>query len=329
MKITDLSPVRSEPKKLYYFGRSALWVFLGLLATGIYLRLAPADQLGLEGAPAFILMYVVVLKTVLPFLSPFGLIASLGIMRQKNWARHLMVAVLVLGLIGLVAYGIGFIIAAWTAPSSKFRGGDKVGVIFGSLTVLGIYLAGMLWCIAHIRSAPFVRGSASPAGAPAAHREALLLLVAAAPEECHRVLRAKLNGHGIYDWVEDKHGGRSLLMPRKPVEIVQKLRITPVLQVSITPAADGTEIRGIFRLRRRDWLLYGCLEALVAVPFVLWAMIGHPMDDGWAGLAKFALAAAFFLLILPILLLCTWHIDIVVGIREEMVGMIKKALADA
>ena len=155
MRTVDLPSAPKRPKKLYYFGRSALWLFLILLAWGIFLQVAPREVLDLEGAPAFIQLYVQVLAVVLPIISPLGVIAALGIMGQRNWARHLMVAVLVLGLIGIVVYGVRFIAAGWTAPASQFRNRDKDGVIIGGVGVVALYVLGMLWCIVHIRNNPF------------------------------------------------------------------------------------------------------------------------------------------------------------------------------
>lgn len=144
-----------DKPKLYYFGRTSLWIFAILLIEGVALSISPS-ALGWNEAPGSLLSYSRVFKFAVLVLAPLGIVAALGLMHQQNWARHLMSVVLGFGCIGVIIFGISFISEASNAADDAFfMHTSKAGFMIMASIIVLVQAGFVAWSIWHLSRTRF------------------------------------------------------------------------------------------------------------------------------------------------------------------------------
>lgn len=144
----------SQRHGLYFFGRTSLWIFLILFIEGLFLPRLIANDASLSKsianqAPPFIRYYIWFIGAILPWFAFPGVIASLALMRQQNWARIVLAGLFGLGAIGAIVFGIFF--ERWAYDSTP-----SLWVVVEAALIVG----GMAWflvvCARKVMSRPFM-----------------------------------------------------------------------------------------------------------------------------------------------------------------------------
>jgi hypothetical protein len=125
--------------RLYYFGRTCLFIFIILFAEGLALPYMFQAQ---SGTPPIVARYVGLMSLLLPWAAPVGVAAAVGLMRRQEWARKVLCGL----FLGAVAIALWFVIGM-----VRLMGSDAIGAAVAG----GILMVGLFWAARQVITVPF------------------------------------------------------------------------------------------------------------------------------------------------------------------------------